>query len=700
MQFSPLLLILFLLVPLKQVASQSSDYVEKAQKMGLDFIWPTNASHELTSTFAEFRPTHYHYGIDIKTWNQIGYDVYSAEEGYISRIRVSPTGYGKAVYITHKGGYVTVYAHLDGFAGKVKQFVLDKHYELMRNEINIFLNPKDLPVKKGELVAYTGETGIGTPHLHFEIRDPAGNELNPLRLQKGQFQDTNPPLITGFAIKPLSFSGQVNNSFEPAVYKEFKKQSPGFLELNDIPIITEKAGFLIDGYDMSSGKSNKYGFHQIQLWIDGKQHYQVTYDQFPVEEARYILIDRDPEFIREGMGRFTRLFEAEPNPLVIYKKYSDQNGRIAGLNPGLHTGKVVVSDLYGNKVELNFKFEFKTRPESLPSGFLAVNEKKNFSLPEFSATVPDREPPLIWFPVTGGNGNLEKQDFDTIFVNREDDLVRLEIRGKTVLGKDFRIALLQGNQSLVPVQAVNGTKSVFIDYQVQSLPVPQFFAVKLMNNSNKLISEKKWQFVFINNTNKINVNLASGNQVVFDQGNLFAPQWITLAETGLNSGFSDYRLELGPGSVPFYTSPEVRLKKGTETKFGAGVYRFYGKYSSFIGNKTVDGYLASDVSSPGVFGYGQDTLPTILIQKSGSGNRITGKKIEFKIKDAGSGLNTASIKVLINNQWCLAEFDPEKATLKVYTDRVRPASDYLVVLSLEDKTGNRTTEKFNWKGRG
>lgn len=700
MQLSPLLLVLFSFnLPTQPVIIPQPAYLENVQKAGLDFIWPTNASHELSSTFAEFRATHFHYGIDIKTWNQVGYDVYSSEDGYISRIRVSPTGYGKVLYITHKGGYVTVYAHLDGFAGKVKNFVLGKHYELMRNELNIFLNPKDLPVKKGELVAFTGETGIGTPHLHFEIRDPSGNELNPLRLQKGQFQDLTPPTITGFAVKPLTLYGKVNNTFEPVIYKEFKRSGNASLELTEIPVISENAGFLIDGYDLSSGKSNKYGFHQIQLWIDGSMHYQITYDQFPVEEARYILVDRDPELLRDGYGRFTRLFESEPNPLSIYNKVTDKAGKINGLLPGIHTGKVVVTDLMGNQTELLFKFEFTEEKNRFESQFLAVKERKNFSVHAFPANFPADVSPLIWYPVTGGSGNPSKSDIDTVFINRENNLLRITLRGKSLVKRDFRIALTQASESLLPVQVTSGKQSVFIDFQVQGLPAIQNFNFYMMDFNDKILVEKKWNLVYVNNTAPITVQLPSGNEAQFNPGNLFQPQWMSFSETENSAEFLNYRLELGSGALPFYSSAGLKFRKPRAMNPGFGLYRFSGKSSSFIGNKTEDEYFVSDILSPGVYGFDVDTLPPILIQKSGSGNRITGKKIEFKIKDAGSGLNTSSAKVLINSQWCLAEFDPEKALLKVYTDRVKPATDYEVVVFLEDRTGNQTTETFYWKGR-
>lgn len=699
MQLSPLFAFLASLLLFFQINAQTPAYLEAAQKVGLDFIWPTNASHELTSTFAEYRATHYHYGIDIKTWNQVGYDVYAAEDGFISRIRVSPTGYGKAVYITHKNGYVTVYAHLNGFAGKVKKFVLEKHYELKRNELNIFLNPKDLPVKRGELVAFTGETGIGTPHLHFEIRDPAGNELNPLRFEKGQFQDLVPPVITGFGIKPLGFSGKVNNGVEPVVFKNFRRVENGGFSLDETPVLTSNAGFLINGYDLSSGKSNQYGFHQVQLWVNDRLHYQITYDQFPVDDARYILLDRDPDMLTEGYGRFTRLFEEEPNPLVIYDKRTEKAGRISGLSNGLHSGKVIVSDLFDNKTELFFKFEFRNEPELIGPQMVSQSVKRDFSLPGFKAYVPQDVNSLIWFPVTGGESELEKSDLDTLFFEREEDKIRVRLIGTELPLKDFRVALQQGTQSLLPLEIHNGKSSVYIDYQATGLPASQDFVFRLMNTKDQILSVKKLKFQFISNTNQTRIKLESGNQILFPPGSLFEPLWITVSESGKSSSMKDYRLEIGPKSVLFLINGQLQMKSLTGMNSGTGIYKFDGKYSTYLGNEKKDGYFIQNFNSAGVFGFDQDTLAPILIQKTGSGKKFNDKIIEFKIKDAGSGLNTASIKVDVNNQWCLAEFDPEKSILKVFTDRVKPASDWILTLTLSDKTGNQTTDKFTWKGR-
>ena len=73
---------------------------------------PLDIPLKLSGTFGEFRPTHFHAGLDIKTQGQQGFEVSSIKEGSIRRIRVATTGYGKCLYIQHADGTTSVYAHL------------------------------------------------------------------------------------------------------------------------------------------------------------------------------------------------------------------------------------------------------------------------------------------------------------------------------------------------------------------------------------------------------------------------------------------------------------------------------------------------------------------------------------------------------------------------------------------------------------
>ncbi|GAL71036.1 M23 family metallopeptidase [Jejuia pallidilutea] len=134
----------------------------------------------LSGTFAELRSNHFHSGMDIKTQQRTGLKVIASANGYVSRIKISHYGYGKALYITHPNGYTTVYAHLKSFAPEIEDYIKKQQYKNESYEIELFPKVDELLVTKGSLVAYSGNSGgSGGPHLHFEIRDNAERPINP-----------------------------------------------------------------------------------------------------------------------------------------------------------------------------------------------------------------------------------------------------------------------------------------------------------------------------------------------------------------------------------------------------------------------------------------------------------------------------------------------------------------------------------------
>ncbi|NNC70368.1 MAG: M23 family metallopeptidase, partial [Flavobacteriaceae bacterium] len=135
----------------------------------------------LSGTFGELRSNHFHSGLDIKTQKRTGFNVYSSAKGYVSRIKISNWGYGKALYITHPNGFTTVYAHLKKFSPKIEEYVKKRQYEKESYEIHLFPKVNELPIEKKEVVAFSGNSGSsGGPHLHYEIRDAKARPINPM----------------------------------------------------------------------------------------------------------------------------------------------------------------------------------------------------------------------------------------------------------------------------------------------------------------------------------------------------------------------------------------------------------------------------------------------------------------------------------------------------------------------------------------
>src|SRR5688500_4548093 len=135
----------------------------------------------LSGNFGELRPNHYHMGLDLKTLARENLPVYAAAEGYIARIKIEPAGFGRAIYVNHPNGYTTVYAHLNAFNTPLDQWVKQQQYEQESWKVFLELKPDQFPVKKGDFLAYSGNTGGSqAPHVHFEMRRTNGDvNVNP-----------------------------------------------------------------------------------------------------------------------------------------------------------------------------------------------------------------------------------------------------------------------------------------------------------------------------------------------------------------------------------------------------------------------------------------------------------------------------------------------------------------------------------------
>lgn len=291
-----------------------------------EYIWPTNASYYLTSSFGEFRYGHFHAGIDVKTWGKTGYPVYAIRPGYIWRMRVSPYGYGRVLYQKLDTGEIVVYAHLERFAHRFEAVM---HQEQMRRQdfsINKYFDPHDFPVEAGEIIAYTGESGIGPAHLHFEIRDPYNNPINPL--SKGfPVTDTRPPQITHLALLPLRASTQISGDFQTLILTPVKKTSNQFI-IGELIQVYGEVGLAIKVHDPINDVTNKLGIYELRLFIDDRLIFAAKYDKFSYATTNQIFLDRDFRLLRRGLGTYYRCFRDYPNELNFYKPFQPGAGII------------------------------------------------------------------------------------------------------------------------------------------------------------------------------------------------------------------------------------------------------------------------------------------------------------------------------------------------------------------------------------
>ena len=304
----------------------------------------------LSGTFGELRSNHFHAGIDIKTQGASGHKIYAVADGYISRIKVSPWGYGKALYITHPNGYTSVYAHLSKYHGSIEEYVKKAQYNEESFTIELFPGKEELVVKKGDIVAFSGNSGSSAaPHLHFELRT-SKNEYPQNGLHFGfDIADDIAPIIREIKVNPRGKKSQVN---QQELGKFFKPTKKGNIYKIEKPILVHgKVSVGIYTHDLLNGANNKNGVYSVDLNIDGNQIYYHKMDEFGFHETRYINSHIDYAEKQLSNKRIHSCFLEVNNPLSIYE-HVENNGVIDV--DSTHQGKFTIKDVYGNTSELHF----------------------------------------------------------------------------------------------------------------------------------------------------------------------------------------------------------------------------------------------------------------------------------------------------------------------------------------------------------
>ena len=233
-----------------------------------------------SGNFGELRANHFHGGLDFKTQGVSGKAVHALADGYVSRIRVTH-GSGYVLHVTYDNGYETINRHLSAFTDDMARRVKDLQYERESWEVDITPRPEEYLVKRGQLIAYSGNTGYSFgPHLHLDVIELAtGEYVDPLPFFASQVKDRTAPRATGFMLFPQAGRGVVNGRADPQRFPAGRTQE-----------ITAwgEIGAAIRAYDYMDGVHNKYGVRTVVLRVDGHEVFRSEVDRFAYRENRYI----------------------------------------------------------------------------------------------------------------------------------------------------------------------------------------------------------------------------------------------------------------------------------------------------------------------------------------------------------------------------------------------------------------------------
>jgi murein DD-endopeptidase MepM/ murein hydrolase activator NlpD len=358
-----------------------------------DFRSPVDTTLSLAGNFGEIRPNHFHAGFDVRTNNREGMPVYAVADGYVSRIRISPYGYGKALYITHPNGYTSVYGHLREFGNGIGPFLKRAQYAKESFEIDTLLAPDALPVKKGQLIALSGNTGGSQgPHLHFEIRDSNEMPVNPY-LFGYAIRDTVKPRITQLAIYPLDEYALVNGRHtDKKIAPVYRKGKYTFLKQDTITV-QGKIGFGIECYDTETGSVNRNAVYSVELQSGGKRIFYYEMNKFSFENSRYVNAHIDYPSKQKHGTKIQKCFLAKNNQIGIYKDVVN-NGIIDFCDENIHWITYIVKDYNGNTTEIMLKVKGQCRILSgkcfpvNPGQKMDCTKENEFNSPEAKISIP------------------------------------------------------------------------------------------------------------------------------------------------------------------------------------------------------------------------------------------------------------------------------------------------------------------------
>ena len=399
--------ILFFIVSLNFVHAQNN------QRNPLDY------KSILSGTFGELRTNHFHSGIDIKTKGKEGSKVYAFSKGYVSRIKISKGGYGKAIYIKHNDGKTTVYAHLKRFSKKIETIVKNEQYRKENYEIEIFPALNEMKISDNELIAYSGNTGGSSgPHLHFEIRDINQKPLNPLNYGIN-VQDSKTPSILGLKLYSLYKNREIKSSKNLTFYKKDINTY-----ITDTIHSIGTLGFGIQTIDRQDLANNKNGIYKIDTYINNDTLISIDFSKFSFEETKHINRYIDYSEFKRNKKRFQKLFIQKNNPLSIYKKERNQ-GVISLIESSEYLIKIEVTDFNRNLTKLLIPIKGNKNKNILNNesdikignyNYLFINRNKKYILNQHNSSL-----------------YIEKETFyNNLFIKKNSDSDTLDLGSDTI----------------------------------------------------------------------------------------------------------------------------------------------------------------------------------------------------------------------------------------------------------------------------
>lgn len=322
-----------------------------------------------SGSFGEMRTNHLHSGVDIRTDGVTGKRVIAVDDGYISRISLSTGGFGLALYVAHPNGTTSVYAHLDRLTDEMEKHLHDERYRLKQHTTNLYPTKDQFPVKQGELIAYSGNSGSSSgPHLHFEVRNSKLQKpLNPVKMGIFSFNDKLPPKLNTLYYFELdrAENGVERHQFQRQPLKKGKDGVHRITRSKEMWIGGE-GYFVLDCSDMMAGSYSVFGLYSLEGRLNGKPFFHFKQDGFTFDMSRYVNALSYYPLQLDNRGEIFQLRRQPAVPSTLFTHLN--NDGIVGLKPGERGElEIIATDHNGNRSTVKVTLKGKDRKDHFKS---------------------------------------------------------------------------------------------------------------------------------------------------------------------------------------------------------------------------------------------------------------------------------------------------------------------------------------------
>ncbi len=318
------------------------------------FAYPLHIPVKLNANFGELRPNHFHMGLDLFTLRKENLPVYAPADGWISKIKIDPKGFGNATYISHYNGFTTLYCHMNTFPPQVISAIKEGQYKKEKWKGDVEFEMERFPVKKGDFIGYSGNTGASAgPHVHYEIRRTEDDKcVNPLLIHK--FYDVTPPDLYRIAVYDRNKSTYEQ---QPRMISVVHGAGGHTIAGGLLQVSTNKIGIAIVASDRMTGVPNQNGIFQTILYLDDEPVSGFRLDGIDYLQTRYLNAHIDYRLKKAGGSYVQHITPLPGDRLSIYHK-TNKNGYIELNDTELHKVRIEVKDAHGNASNMRFNIRW------------------------------------------------------------------------------------------------------------------------------------------------------------------------------------------------------------------------------------------------------------------------------------------------------------------------------------------------------